>query len=227
MRSRAALSLDDVRALDRLLKALVSEPELMVREDITWALVRIGEAAVQTLIDLLNDTNPTARHLAAHTLGKIADAQAVEPLMRALHDTEPAVVAKAALALAQIGDARAIPALVGIVGHENRDVQTMLVRVFEMFGAVSVPPLVEILHDERWPVREQAADILGAIGEQAAVPALIDALRDAEWQVRFAAVTALGHVGGTQVREALRQMPEDADQRVQALVVQVLKRMKG
>lgn len=215
VRSRTALSLDDVSAL---MQALVSEPDLLVREDITFALVRMGAAAVQPLIALLVDANPTARHLAAHTLGKIADARALEPLMRALHDTEPVVVSKAALALEQIGDARAVPALVSIVGHGNREVQTMLVRVLETFGEASVQPLIDRLSDERWQVREQAADILGVIGDQAAVSALIQALHDEQWEVRFAVVTALGHIGGARAREVLRNLPVDPDMRVQGLV---------
>ena len=56
VRGKAALSLGklgDIALLDTLLHALGTEPDLYVREDITWALVRIGGEALEPLIDLL------------------------------------------------------------------------------------------------------------------------------------------------------------------------------
>ncbi len=229
VRGKAALSLGklgDTAVLDTLLQALSSEPDLYVREDITWALVRIGGEALEPLIDLLYNTNAAVRHHAAHVLGKIADARAVEALIHALHDTDAAVVAKAAFSLGQIGDERAIPALVRLVGHENRDVETMLITVLERFGSASVQPLTELMTDERWQVREQAADILGQLGDTQALPVLIKALKDEAWQVRFAAVAALGHLGGAEAKAALQAMPDDAHERVRTLTAQVLRRLK-
>ena len=52
-RSRAALDLGqlgDARGLDALLNALATEPELLVREDITWALARFGLSALPPLL---------------------------------------------------------------------------------------------------------------------------------------------------------------------------------
>ena len=80
VRSKAALSLGklgDASVLNTLLHALGSEPDLFVREDITWALVRIGGVALEPLIDLLYNTNPAVRFHAAHVLSKMADARAV------------------------------------------------------------------------------------------------------------------------------------------------------
>ena len=68
LRSQAALrlgKLDDADALKLLIDALRTEPSLYVREDITWAIVRKGDAAVLPLIDLLRDPSPAARHHAA------------------------------------------------------------------------------------------------------------------------------------------------------------------
>jgi HEAT repeat protein len=124
------------------------------------------------------------------------------------------------------GDERALPVLLRLVGHENREVQTMLMDVLERFGTASVQPLIGLMTDERWQMREQAADILGTIGDQSALPVLTAALKDETWQVRFAAVTALGHIGGAEAKAALQQMPDDADDRVRTLVTKTLKRMK-
>ena len=230
VRGKAAVSignLGDVEGLNILLQTLGKETDLYVREDITWALVRVGDAAVLPLIEYLSDEDPAARHHAAHTLGKIADARAVDALVNTLQDDDATVVAKAAFALGQIGDTRAIQAVIGLLGHENREVQTTVNRVLEEFDAAAVQPLIQAMGQEKWQVREQAADILGLIGSQEAVPVLIEALKDAHWQVRFAAVTALGSIGGRRARNAVQQIENDADERVRGLIPKVIMRMKG
>lgn len=230
LRSQAALrlgKLDDADALKLLIDALRTEPSLYVREDITWAIVRKGDAAVLPLIDLLRDPSPAARHHAAHVLSKIGDSRTVEALIEALHDSDDTVVLKVVFALGQIGDSRAIPALMDVLGHENADVQSTLVTVLENFGSAAVNSLIQALIHQRWQVREQAADILGLIGSRDAVPALVEALQDAHWQVRFAAVTALGQLGGVSAKNAVLAMHDDPDQRVRSLTPRVVRRMRA
>jgi HEAT repeat protein len=131
------------------------------------------------------------------------------------------VVSKSAIALGQIRDPRAIPALVSLLAHESKEVQTTLVSVLEGFGASAVPALIQALSHEEWRAREQAAYLLGFIGTQEAVPALARTLRDAHWQVRFAAVHALGDLGGGAATQALRSMPADPDDRVRTLAARI------
>ncbi len=228
IRSRAAINLgNDVSAVDALIQALAAETDVAVREDITWALVRMGDVALLPLICLLIDGNSAGRHHAAHTLGKIGDARAVGSLIDALQDSEITVKLKVMLALGQIGDDRAVPALVGLLGSENPDIQSMVVNVLEGFGEAAVEPLIQTLGHEQWQVREQAAEILGIIGSRDSETALIGALEDAEWQVRFAAVNALASLGGKNVKAALQQMDNDADTRVRGLAVKVAGRLRG
>jgi HEAT repeat protein len=229
VRGKAAVSignLGDIEGLNVLLQTIGEENDLYVREDITWALVRIGDAAVLPLIELLKNENPAARHHAAHTLGKIADARATEALTNALEDEDAMVVAKAAFALGQIGDTRAISAFIGLLGHEHREVQTAVNQVLEVFGGAAIQPLIRAMGQEKWQAREQAADILGLIGSRDAVPVLIEALKDEQWQVRFAAVTALGSIGGGSAKQGVQQMEHDADERVRGLTPKILKRMR-
>lgn len=229
VRSDAVKHLSDIRDesnLNALIDTLRIETDFFVREDLVWSLARFGEMAVQPLIDLLSDADPSVRHGAAHTLSKIGDTRAVEPLINALNETDPVVLAKVVFALGQLGDTQAIPALMGILGYPNDEVQTMLNGTLTRFGADALPMLMDAtLHADVY-VREHAIDVLGLLGDKAAIPALVDALRDDEWQVRFSAVTALGHVGGTEARTAVESMQNDEDELVRALVPKVLKTMK-
>jgi HEAT repeat protein len=226
-RSAAVLELHRLDHPDKLavlIQSLRTEPDLFVREDITYAVMNMGHAAVAALCQLLTDADANVRHHAAHTLGKIGDPAAVDALINVLDDDDSRVVLKAAFALAQIGDERALPALVDLLGDDDREVQTGLLNIIESFDTAAVPLLMAALDHERWQVREQVIDALGVIGDHAALPALTDALQDDHWQVRFAAVTALSHIGPV-AKNALEQIPTDPDPRVSELVAQVLRRM--
>jgi HEAT repeat protein len=218
--------LDDAGVADALIQALGTEPDFFVREDMTWALVRLGEPAFQKLVAALGDSQAAGRPHMAHTLSKMRDARAVDVLLAVLHDPDIAVVRKAVFALGQIGEARAISAITVLLGHEDEELQTTLTQTLEKFGASAVPDLLRAMEDERPAVREQAAHILGQIGGEEAVTALVNALNDTQWQVRFAVVTALGYVGGEQARAALQTLQDDPHPRVRGLVPKVLARMK-
>lgn len=219
----ALINIEDPAKLPLLIQALRSERDPLVREDITYAIARMGAAVVPDLVALLKDDRSDVRNQAAHVLGKLRQRSAVEPLVMALYDPDSAVVAKAAFALYQIGDAAAVPALVSLLGHNDADVQTMLITVLSHFGSDAVSALVRAAESERWQVREQVVEILGAIGDAAAVPTLLKALHDAEWQVRFASLMALNEIDSTETRPALREMIDDPDSRVQGLARQLLR----
>lgn len=224
-RSRAALSLGDLSdasAAGVLVQAIAAESDFAVREDMTWALVRMADAALDPLIALLYDERSAARHQAAHVLGKMRDARAVNALIGVLYDADATVSRKAVFSLGQIGDARAISALVLLLGGDHLETQAVVSDALEAFGAAALPALIGALVDDRAAVREQAADVLGLIGDKAAIPALVAVLNDVEWQVRFAAVTALGHVAGRRVGEYLASVQNDPDNRVRTLTQKFL-----
>jgi HEAT repeat protein len=220
VRGRAAVGLGtaaDDRATGALIRALGAERDPFVRENITWALVRMGDAAVAPLIDLAKDENPRARHGAVHALSKIRDPRGADTFIAALRDVDLSVVTKAAFALGESAHVAAIPALVELLGREERELQATLMLAFENFGRAALQPLIQALAHDEWRVREQAASALELLGEADAAPALVRVLDDAHWQVRFASVQALGALGGTEAKQALERMLNDSDQRVRAV----------
>jgi HEAT repeat protein len=230
VRSQAVLALGEMRHADSvavLVHVLTVETDLNVLEDTTWALVRMGEAAVEPLIALLKYENPTVRHQAAHVLGKIGDARAVDALIKTLSDMDDAVRLKTVFALGQISDEQAISALVNMLTDENMDVRVTVADVLEQFGKAAAELLIPYLQHENWRVRDIAAEILGRIADGCAVEPLLAALQDECWQVRFTVVNALRDIGDTRAIEPMRQLLDDESKHVVAMVNHALVALKG
>lgn len=220
-RSQAALGLGhlaDPQAVDALIATLCHDPELNVQEDATWALVRIGPASVEPLIQALRDPSAAARHNAAHTLGKIGDRRAIDGLIAALGDGDAPVRLKAAYALGQIGEARGAEGLVSLLADPDLNVRWMAAEVLERLKAVEAV-LPALSHAEA-EVREQAAAILGLIGDERAVEGLVGAARDEAWAVRVAAIQALAEIGDRDALLSLGDLRDDPDPRVRAMAKQ-------
>lgn len=228
-RGQAALSLGalrDERVLEALLAALTVESDLFVREDITWALVRQGEAALAPLLSMLNHERADLRHHAAHVLGKIGDRSAAPALIAAVtHDPAPAVIQKTAFTLSQMKVAGAIPALVARLGHPDSEVQTALTKALESFGARAIPALTEAARHPDTAIRAHAVEILGEIGEEETIPALLAALTDESDAVRLAAVNGLAaQAKHPAVSTALTELADDLPPDIRALIKRVARR---
>lgn len=218
----ALSQLDHPEKVTILIDALRTETDPFIREDMTYALARMGELSMPHLVQLLQDERPQVRDQAAHVLGKIGDASAVDALIDALEDENPAVVAKAAFALHQIGDTRAIQALVAQLGQPSDEVQTMLTDIIPRFGSSAIDVLNTALESDRWDVREQVIEILGSIPDERARSIIITALQDSDWRVRFMAISVLGQTQDAAVSNALAQLTDDPDTRVRKLVHHLL-----
>ncbi|GAB1420577.1 hypothetical protein MASR2M15_06810 [Anaerolineales bacterium] len=222
LRSQAVLHFGELggdMSVAILIDALKNETDLAIQEDICFALVKIGSLALPDLIDLLlNLEAPLAqRRYAAHTLSKMKDAAAVEALIKTLADPDRLLKNKVIYALGQIGDTRAVPPLVDLLGVEDLELRATLADVLLEFGEAALPLLITNLHNNRWPVREQAADILSLIADERAVEGLSQLARDYYWEVRFAAVNALASIEGPAAQEALKKFLLDPDPKVSRL----------
>jgi HEAT repeat protein len=131
------------------LVAKLKSPDTTVSGAASLELLRLGEPATPALVELLHDTDPVFRALAARTLwgmGAKAGGAAIPPLADALGDVDGNVRLTAAMALENMGP----------------------------LAAPAVPALIRALHDADAKVRPWAARALGSIGPaaEAAVPAL-------------------------------------------------------
>ena len=225
VRIRAALELGAERRLDalpELIERLGCEPDFFVRENLTWAVVRMAEEALPSLLALLEHPDAAARLQAVHTLGKIADPRATEALLHVVNDPDDEVARRALFALGRVGSPQALTVLIAGLGHMDAERRNTLSTAIQGFGSAALAPLTSELQHEQAGVRAHAADILGLIGHTDAIPALARALRDSEWDVRFAALSALGNLPNAQAETAIREATNDPDNRIRAVAARLL-----
>jgi HEAT repeat protein len=232
VRRTAAWALGQIsnpRAVEPLIATLGDKNE-NVRRRAAEALGKIGDPrAVEPLIAALNDKDYDGREAFAGALGQIGDARAVKPLIAALRDKDVNVPIAAARALGEIGDSRAALPLVKTLRTSARfqtisgDVSSLChssAWALEKIGAPAIEPLIALLKDDNWRLREQVCKILGrlnwrpkqdedaawywaakgntdkcvAIGSPAVLP-LIATLEHGSLEMRSVAAAALGKIG--------------------------------
>lgn len=220
MRQGAALRLGelaDPAAAPELVTRLWSEHDFFVRETLTWAVMRVKDAATPLVQAAL--ARPETRPQALHVLSKIADPATTDAIVPLAADDDVDVAAKARWALTRIGDPRAIPVLAAHLGADDVNSRNGLTRDLASFGAAAVPSLVTALTSDEPPVRRHAAEVLCFIGPRAegATAALAEALKDTDDQVRLSAAMALYELRTPKAKAVLSGHTEAQDPRLRAL----------
>ncbi|HSK24813.1 MAG TPA: hypothetical protein VK906_16635, partial [Egicoccus sp.] len=172
VRLRAALELGEARREDAA-AALVArfgmERDFAIRETLTWAVLRIQDAALPLVRDALHSPRWLARLQAIHTLSKVGAFEDGARLIPLVADPVDAVAARAYWAAAQARDPAAVPALVAELSRGSSEQRNSLTVALTHFGADAVPALVGALrHGGTAAVRAHAADTLALIGSPGA-----------------------------------------------------------
>jgi HEAT repeat protein len=165
VRLRAALAVGttpDPRFIDKLIERCAIEPELYVREMLTWALTR--HSAPMTVPELLKEVRSEraqARSQALHTLSKIGDRQAWPAITRALLSDADDEVARsawrAAVVLVAEGEEPELAAVLSTqLGRGERETQLSLSLALIALGEVILPTLRAAMTDLDPRVRAHA-----------------------------------------------------------------------
>ena len=149
------------RAIQPLIEAL-ADFDKSVREQATFALSRIGKAAIEPLAEAMKEPKWETRYRAAEALGKIADEKAVKPLIQGLKDNRDHVRYMAAKGLKELGDSDAIEPMVILLRDENRYVRMMAVRALGALGGKKVAKALNeaLATEEDGKVRETIIEAL-------------------------------------------------------------------
>jgi HEAT repeat protein len=131
--------------------------------DLLSAIEKLGTAAVDPLIEALQDKEGTVRKFAASLLGKLGDPRAIEPLSMALYDLHHEVGKASAESLARFGGP-AFDILVEALSHPE-----MWIRIHAMSALSKIkdrrvtPILLQMLNDPERDVRKQVIQSLGEL----------------------------------------------------------------
>ena len=205
-----------------LVTRLGLEPDFFVRENLTWAIVRMGQQSLPYLLPLLEHPVAAVRLQAVHTLSKLAYPTVTQALGPLLADEDPEVVRKVIFTLGHLGNEDALEVLFTGLGRGDAEQRNTLSTAIEGFAARALPGLTGALQASDPAVRVHAAEILALIGLPDSVPALRDALKDSDWNVRFAALSALGQVNTPAARKALETVGAGDDPRLRTVAQRLM-----
>ena len=152
-------------------KALVAQlgaTDVSRRTEAAEALIVMGSAAIDALIQGTSDENPRIRQMSAWTLSGI-----------------------------KTPTSRVVPALISVLSDPDENIRFAGSIALQNLGEPAVPYLIDALTADPAEIRLNAAYALGEIGAplDTIVPALIRTLTDAEWNVRRLVVRALVTIG--------------------------------
>jgi len=226
----------DLKAIDPLMSALQS-PNSNVRDWAVLALVKIGDASVDPLIQALQDGGKgneegsrnasLVRQEAAAALGLINDSRAGERLMDALAtSTDDGTRYWAAVSLGMISEPKATNLLVRTLADENASIREgagWALRAIEGPRAENI--LIGLLTDGNSSIRRGAAEALGDSPDAAAVEPLIQVLGDGSGSVRAKAIESLGEINDSSAIEPLIGMLRDNEGEVRFAAIKSLTKM--
>ena len=194
-----------VKNREYLLKLTLSMLEMgdfQQRWEITKVLTRLGNIAIPSLIEILEDEDAEEelRWYAARTLGEFQHPEAIAPLVELLKtDEDEELKAIAATALGQMGSV-AITSLTELLADE--DTRLLAVRSLSCIPQTeTITPLLSVVQDPQATIRTAAIEALSSFHDERVPPVLLNALDDIAATVRRAAILGLGF--RPDLREAL------------------------
>ncbi|MBU7586798.1 MAG: HEAT repeat domain-containing protein [Nostoc sp. TH1S01] len=181
------------------------------------------DAAVNKLLELLQNSESNVRSSAAEALGKIGTEAAIPDLLELLKDSKFIVRNSATIALGKIGTEAAIPDLLELFKDSESHVRSSAAEALGKIGTeATIPDLLELLKDSESHVRSSAAEALGKIGAATAIPDLLKLLKDSKFIVRFGAAEALGQIGTEAAISGLLELLKYSESNVRSIAAVAL-----
>jgi HEAT repeat protein len=223
--ARSALQAIGERAVGPYLDDLTSR-EINRRLKAFDALIKQGKAAVQPLLAMLDNRNPTARLTVIRIIGSIGDELALPALIQALTDANRENRIAALESLGRIKSRRAMDAILDVFGGDDADLIDIATRSLVGIGSPATEALLGFLRSDNPDLRVRAAQILGQIKDQQALTYLISALGDEGHWVRAAAAISLGELLDPSAAEPLMGCLQDEHPSVRAAAAAALGQLR-
>lgn len=212
-------------ATTQLARAVIDKDPI-VRYYAAEALAGIGARAVPPLIEVLRTPRDQDRERAARVLWRIGK-PAVEPLIAFIQDRSltAEMRAVAAHALGVIGDARATKALIQLLRDERYFVREQAAFALGQMGDGAVEQIIEMANAAQPATREAAVEALGSFNSPRVLDRINQATTDANSSVRMAAVKALGRTGSERAVAPLLALLRDESSALRAQAAASLARL--
>lgn len=220
-------------SISELVRKLGYSDDYFERQKAAWALVKIGDEAIDALVEALeNGEFSDFRYKAAWALGKIGNSRAVEPLCKAmLNDSDYVVREWCAAALEAVGDAGAVPYLVQAMQKDSsKDVRLRASVALRNLGAAEA--LAELLKAPEPETRGMAVTGLAKLKYEAALGGVACLLADDDAEVRRRCAAFMGEFPGQQVMEhqvveSLARALKDPEATVRTEALKSLGKIRG
>ncbi|MHB8119132.1 MAG: HEAT repeat domain-containing protein [Methanothrix sp.] len=211
-----------------LIEKLGASDDYFERQKAAWALVNLGEAAVdQAAKALENGEVSDLRYKSAWVLGKIGSPRGVEPLCRAmLNDPDQVVREWCAAALEAVRSQDAVPALVLAMKRDSsKDVRLRAAMSLRTLGAAEA--LHDLLGHAEPEIRGMAVTGLAKIGHRESLPDVARLMQDEDMEVRRRAAAFMGEVACDEALSCLAQALQDSESAVRCEALKSLGKIKG
>jgi HEAT repeat protein len=237
--------LGNINALD-LLFAAMNDPRKSVHVEAGMAMARMGEPALDVLINSLrngDENNRRRRCVSAMALGWMVGGEILGDKWKSINRAVEALVAESgsddrrlryelAQALGMTGDLRAIEPLVIGLRYDVTVVRRSAAKALkEMIAFASfslsaiVPPLIEALDDADADVRYNAIAALGKLRDPRAIEPLFACLQHPDPEMAYCAVSALANIGDPQLTKPLCNLLREDDPWLRRCVAMALGKM--
>ncbi|PKK91536.1 MAG: hypothetical protein CVV64_07215 [Candidatus Wallbacteria bacterium HGW-Wallbacteria-1] len=192
--------------IHHLVKAL-SDTYWPVRKSASEALGKIGEQAVDSLLNAMDDNNPDLYYWAVKALGEIRSPRTISALTRAFETMKyPALSRLGAEALGRIGTPEATEPLLKALQSSDPELRFSAAKALRETNDVrAMDSLLRILDQDEGDIRFWAAKALGSIGDRRALEALRRAVEDESQWLRKYAAEAIGVIEKRMERNELSQ----------------------
>ncbi len=215
--AKALGKIGDPRAIAPLIESFRNktiDPETDIEAAISAAhsLGQHGEAALEPLLNTLQDENSEVRGYTTIALGELGNPKAIEHLIElALHESNFVVRAHIANALGRIGDLSAVPCLADLLTDDAPYVRQCAVQALgRIEGPEVFEPVANALNDSSDLVKRAAIQVLGTLKENPrSFDLLLESTNDPDPRLRGPAALALGHLGDRRALPRLEQLLED------------------
>jgi len=189
-----------IPALLAVLSAKLGEDEVIDTGDdtlhgdmATWAMVRLGQPAVEPLLRLARAAEPLPRCRAATALGALCHPNIIPALIGLLDDLDVTVRLAAIDALGRQGDMRGYEALMPLLGDKEAEIRQAAAEA--LAGCLDqrmIDPLVKMMDERDAASRAFAAEALSYFSDGRVPPLMLRALRDKDDLVYMCALDGNG-----------------------------------